>query len=351
MLVDEFDYPLPEDLIADRPLAERSRSRLMVVDRKTGEISHRLFQDLPILIEPGDLLVLNNTKVIPARLFGTKRGGGAKIEILLLEKKTDRDWECIAQRAIRLAPGAVVDFERGGFCEVIEVLGEGRFLFRFSPEGDWSDFLEANGEVPLPPYILKKRESLPDIERRDLSGMDTERYQTVYAESSGSAAAPTAGLHFTTGLMEALQEKGIGRVAVTLHVGMDTFSPVMVEKVEDHKMKSEWCQCPPETRRVIEKTRQSGGRVIAVGTTTCRTLESYARAGWPEVPIRTDLFIKPGDAFETVDSLVTNFHLPKSTLLMMISAFMGNDLRVRAYETAIAERYRFYSYGDAMLIL
>ena len=259
--------------------------------------------------------------------------------------------ECIAQRAIRLSPGTLVDFEDAAFCEVIESFGDGRFLFRFQPRGDWREFLKKNGEVPLPPYILKKRTGLSERELSALEDLDRERYQTAYAQRPGSAAAPTAGLHFTPKILGELKEKRIGNARVTLHVGMDTFSPVTVEKVEDHQMKSEWCECPTATRLAIHSAKAEGGRVVAVGTTTTRALESYARQSWPEYPIRTDLFLKPGDDFRVVDALITNFHLPKSTLLMMISAFMGNDLRIRAYQEAVKERYRFYSYGDAMLIM
>ena len=351
MRVDDFDYTLPEDLIADRPCPERNHSRLMVVHRQSGEIDHRCFQDLSQILASGDLLVTNDTEVIPARLFGTKRGGGAKIEILLLEERSSLVWECIAQRAIRLSEGTVIDFGRGGSCEVLEVLGEGRFVFQFLPDIGWKDFLVLNGEVPLPPYILKKRESLSEDDRRSLERLDSERYQTVYARTAGSAAAPTAGLHFTPELLDELRGKGVATANVTLHVGMDTFSPVMADRVEDHRMKSEWCDCPTDTWSSIMAVKKSEGRVISVGTTTTRTLESYSRRGWPKEPIRTELFLTPGDSFEVVDALITNFHLPRSTLLMMISAFMGNDLRIRAYQEAVEKRYRFYSYGDSMLIL
>ncbi len=351
MRVEDFDYTLPDDLIAERPCPERNRSRLMVIHRHSGEINHRYFQDLPQILTPGDLLVTNDTEVIPARLFGTKRGGGAKIEILLLEERSSLVWECIAQRAIRLSVGTVIDFGQGGACEVVEGLGEGRFVFQFLPDRNWKEFLILNGEVPLPPYILKKRESLPEKDRRDLEKLDSERYQTVYARAAGSAAAPTAGLHFTQRLLDELRANGVEIAGVTLHVGMDTFSPVMVDRVEDHQMKSEWCECPAETWSSIMATKEKGRRVISVGTTTTRTLESYSRREWPKEPIRTDLFLAPGDSFQVVDALITNFHLPRSTLLMMISAFMGNDLRIRAYREAVEKRYRFYSYGDAMLIL
>lgn len=351
MRIEDFDYPLPENLIADRPPEERTDSRLMVVRRSIGEISHHRFRDLPSLLDCGDLLVLNDTRVIPARLFGVKRGGGARIEILLLEEREPLVWECLAQRAIRLQRGVVVEFGDRSFCEAVEVLEGGRFIFRFHPAADWEDFLQSQGEVPLPPYILKKREGLPAEVRADLRTVDASRYQTTYARTPGSAAAPTAGLHFTPELLGELESLGIPSARVTLHVGMDTFSPVTVDLVEDHRMKTEWCRCPLSTQRAIHDVRSAGGRVLAVGTTTCRTLESYARSDWPDAPLRTDLFLKPGDDFRVVDSLITNFHLPKSTLLMLVSAFMGNDLRLRAYEEAVSMGYRFYSYGDAMLIL
>ena len=403
MLVSDFDYPLPEELIADRPLPQRSDSRLMLVHRETGRIEHHAFRDLPDLLHRGDLLVLNRSKVIPARLIGTKRGGGARIEILLLEQRAPLVWEALAQRAIRLTTGTVVEFNltpqppfppgkggmqstptgsvalsggsappgKGGLqstpsAEVLEVLGEGRFIFRFDLATDWEEFLDLYGALPLPPYILKKREDLSGKERASLDALDRERYQTTFADVPGSAAAPTAGLHFDSLVLEALQQKGIVLADVLLHVGMDTFSPVTVEAVEDHKMKSEWCYCPPETAiRIQERpswprsstpgpagcSGPAGGRIIAVGTTSCRTIEGYARLKWPDGPIRTDLFLKPGDSFLATQGLLTNFHLPRSTLLMLVSAFMGNDLRREVYEVAVRERYRFYSYGDAMLVL
>jgi S-adenosylmethionine:tRNA ribosyltransferase-isomerase len=352
MLVSDFDYALPGELIADRPLPRRPDSRLMVISRTTGTIDHRIFRDFPGLLAPGDLLVLNRSKVIPARLFGIKQGGGARIEILLLEQRGPMVWEALAQRAIRLAVGTIVEFPEGNSCEVVEVLGDGRFVFRFSVNSSWETFLECFGTLPLPPYILKKREELPEQERHELELLDRERYQTTYAKQAGSAAAPTAGLHFDELLLENLEQMGVELGEVLLHVGIDTFTPVTADRVEDHKMKSEWCYCPPATTGQIRLRHQGEkGRVIAVGTTSCRTLESYARQGWPETPIRSELFLKPGDPFLAIQGLLTNFHLPRSTLLMLVSAFMGNELRCQAYEAALRERYRFYSYGDAMLIL
>ncbi len=352
MLVSDFDYPLPSDLIADRPLPRRPDSRLMVVSRASGKIEHRAFRELTSLLTPDDLFIINRSRVIPARLYGTKQGGGACIEILLLEQREPFLWEALAQRAIRLAVGTVVEFSQKDTCQVVDVLGEGRFVFRFSVASSWEVFLDRYGALPLPPYILKKRETLPEEERRELELLDRERYQTTYANRPGSAAAPTAGLHFDETLLEDLKQKGVELCEVLLHVGIDTFTPVMVERVEDHKMKSEWCHCPPVTTQRIRARLQGGkGRVIAVGTTSCRTIESYARRGWPETPIRSELFLKPGDPFLATQALLTNFHLPRSTLLMLVSAFMGNDLRRQAYEAAIREKYRFYSYGDAMLIL
>lgn len=350
MRMDEFDYDLPADRIADRPLLNRSDSRLMVVDRKTGGILHRTFRDLSEFLLPGDFLVLNDSRVIPARLWGTKRDGGAGIEILLLERIANMEWECIAQRAIRLREGTVVDFGEGNSCEVVAVLPAGRFVFRFATQLPWETFLDQYGEIPLPPYIHRRREELTETQRIELAVMDRERYQTTYAAPPGSAAAPTAGLHFDLPILDRLRAMGVDIGYVTLHVGLDTFSPVTVDRVEDHRMKGEWCQCPPETAERIRRVKESGeGRVIGVGTTVCRTLETYSRAGWPDGPLKSELFLKPGDNFQALDLLLTNFHLPKSTLLLLVSAFLGDGLRKRAYEEAIQEGYRFYSYGDAML--
>lgn len=352
MNLDEFDYPLPLELIADRPVPARSESRLLVVSRATATLEHRVFRDLPEILYRNDLLVINRSKVIPARLLGTKRGGGARIEILLLERRKELLWECIAQRAIRLSAGTVIAFSERDVCVVREALGEGRFVLEFQIGETWEEFLARHGSTPLPPYILKKRETLPEAERAALESLDKERYQTRYAVEPGSAAAPTAGLHFDESVLEALKRGGIESAPIVLHVGLDTFSPVTVERVEDHVMKSEWCDIPPDSlNRIVGKLDSGSGRVVAVGTTACRTLESYARAGWPEGPLRTELFLKPGDSFLATQALITNFHLPKSTLLMLVSAFMGNELRKRAYDEAVRERYRFYSYGDAMLIL
>lgn len=352
MLVSDFDYPLPSELIADRPLPARPDSRLMLVSRERGTIEHYVFKDLLSLLVPEDLLILNRSRVIPARIFGTKHSGGARIELLLLEQRGPMVWEALAQRAIRLSVGTVVEFSDDDSCQVLEVLGEGRFVFRFSLASSWEVFLEEHGELPLPPYIQRKRLELTQEERHELEELDRERYQTTYATQPGSAASPTAGLHFDEPLLADLREKGVVLGGVLLHVGIDTFTPVTTEQVEDHVMKSEWCHCPPATTHKI-RARLSGerGRVIAVGTTSCRTIESYARQDWPENPIRTSLFLKPGDPFLATQGLLTNFHLPKSTLLMLVSAFMGNDLRRQAYEVALREKYRFYSYGDAMLIL
>lgn len=351
MRVDEFDYSLPEHLIADRPLPNRSDSRLMVVDRAGGRIGHRRFIELPGMLNRGDLLVFNDSKVIPARLFGTKKGGGAKIEILLLEELRPLRWEVLAQRAIRLSVGTVVEISESESCVVEEDLGQGRFIFEFRIDGEWESFLAQYGEAPLPPYIQKRRKTLDPKARAVLEKEDSERYQTVYAERPGSAAAPTAGLHFDQSLLDGVAKRGVQLARVTLHVGLDTFAPVTVDRVEDHSMKTEWCHCPAETTRAVVSTKARGGSVVAVGTTSCRTLETYAREGWPEGPLRSNLFLKPGDDFLCVDTLLTNFHLPRSTLLMLVSAFMGNDLRRTAYEEAVREEYRFYSYGDAMLIL
>jgi S-adenosylmethionine:tRNA ribosyltransferase-isomerase len=268
-----------------------------------------------------------------------------------LEELEPLRWEVLAHRAIRLSVGTVVEISDTDTCIVQEVLGEGRFVVRFDIQADWESFLATHGEVPLPPYIQKKRRDLDPDTSALLEKEDPSRYQTVYAKRAGSAAAPTAGLHFDETLLRGIEEVGLATESVTLHVGLDTFAPVTVALVEDHSMKTEWCHCPYETVKRIQHTQERGGRIVAVGTTTCRTLETYARENWPEGPTRSNLFIKPGDEFLCVDALLTNFHLPRSTLLMLVSAFMGNDLRRAAYEEAVREEYRFYSYGDAMLIL
>ncbi|MEA4900401.1 tRNA preQ1(34) S-adenosylmethionine ribosyltransferase-isomerase QueA [Desulfitobacterium sp.] len=341
MEISDFDYYLPQELIAQHPVEPRDSSRLMVVNRQSGEIEHHIFHELPDLLKPGDVLVVNNTRVIPARLIGEKEGTGAHIECLLL-KRVERDvWEVLVKPGKRLKVGQRVSFGGGKLMgELLEILPDGNRKIRFSYEGLFEAVLDELGNMPLPPYITEKLEN-------------KERYQTVYAKESGSAAAPTAGLHFTTELMEKLRQKGIEIVEILLHVGLGTFRPVKVEKIEEHEMHSEYYRVTPEAAERINRAKKEGRRVIAVGTTATRTLESVgqvngliqAGAGW------TDIFIYPGYSFKVVDALITNFHFPKSTLVMLVSALAGRDLIMKAYELAVRERYRFYSFGDAMIIL
>jgi S-adenosylmethionine:tRNA ribosyltransferase-isomerase len=342
MRIDEFDFDLPERLIAQTPLKDRSGSRLMVLNKTTGEIEHRTFAELTNYLQPGDTLVLNDTRVIPARLFGTKRDTGAKVELLLLKSLGDDRWETLARPAKRLKPGVIVDFgtaEAPLLEAAIEEEGEaGSRIVRFRYEGIFQELLDRLGQMPLPPYIREKLD-------------DPERYQTVYARREGSAAAPTAGLHFTKPMLERIERQGIRLAYITLHVGLGTFRPVSVETVEDHVMHSEYYELSAETARLLNEAE---GRIIAVGTTSARTLETVAGrfaqgrlepcSGW------TDIFIYPGYRFRMVDALLTNFHLPKSTLIMMVSAFAGKDRIFRAYREAIREEYRFFSFGDAMFI-
>ena len=342
MDVSLFDFAVPERLIAQTPLAERAQSRLLVVHKATGRLEHRVFGDIGDYLRPGDCLVLNDSKVIPARLFGIKEATGARVEVLLLHRREDDRWETLVRPGKKVREGDVLVFGDGlltGFVESRTEVG-GRVV-RFSCEGPFEAVLDRLGEMPLPPYI-----------RAPLA--DAHRYQTVYAKEPGSAAAPTAGLHFTEQLLEQLQAKGVRCAFVTLHVGLGTFRPVTAERVEEHQMHAEYYDVDEETARLIRRTKEEGGRIVAVGTTSCRTLETIARKhggrieadrGW------TDLFIYPGFRFQAIDGLVTNFHLPRSTLVMLVSAFAGLDLTRRAYEEAIRENYRFYSFGDAMLIV
>jgi S-adenosylmethionine:tRNA ribosyltransferase-isomerase len=335
MKTSDFDYLLPVDLIAQTPIEPRDSSRLLVLDRKTGEVTHRIFRDIGDYLNPGDLLVLNQTRVIPARLYAHKPTGG-RVEILLLKREDLLTWECLVGGK-GLSAGKSLSVDNGPVAEFLSVLEGSRRLIRFSEPIE--PFFPKAGHVPLPPYI-----------HSTLS--DPERYQTVYARESGSAAAPTAGLHFTPRLLEELQARGIKIAYVTLHVGLDTFAPVNEENPEEHKIHSEWCELGQETADLINQTRNGGGRIVAVGTTSVRTLESW-KGGLPIKPFTgpTDLFILPGYKFNLVDGMVTNFHLPRSTLLMLVSAFAGRELILRTYETGIKEGYRFYSFGDAMLIL
>ena len=337
----DFDFDLPEELIAQTPLKDRTSSRLLVVDKTTHSIEDKHFSDLLDELEEGDTLVVNNTRVLPARLYGTKEETGAHIEVLLLTNTEGDKWETLVKPAKRMKVGSVVSFGDGRLkATVVEELDQGGRIIEFSYDGVFLEVLESLGEMPLPPYIKERLE-------------DKERYQTVYAKENGSAAAPTAGLHFTEELMQQIRDKGVNIVPVTLHVGLGTFRPVSVDSLEDHKMHSEYYNVSKETAEMIEATKKAGKRVIAVGTTSIRTLETVARdndghvvtaSGW------TDIFISPGYEFRVVDAFVTNFHLPKSTLVMLVSAYLGREFTLEAYQYAIEERYRFFSFGDAMFV-
>jgi S-adenosylmethionine:tRNA ribosyltransferase-isomerase len=340
MKLSDFYYDLPEELIAQEPIQERHMSRLLVLDRETGQIEHRVFKDMIHYLQQGDCLVLNNTRVIPARLLGEREDTGGKIEFVLLKKTNGDVWEVILRPGRRAKPGARFVFGNGILkAEVIDIVEEGNRLVRFEYDGVFEQILDKVGIMPLPPYISKRLE-------------DSERYQTVYSRHRGSAAAPTAGLHFSGELLEQLSEKGVDTAYVTLHVGLGTFRPVKTENILEHKMHSEFYSLSEEACTRINKARSSGHRVIAVGTTSCRVLETVGDekgelapgSGW------TNIFIYPGYRFKAVDGLITNFHLPESTLIMLVSALAGRDKVLTAYNTAIAERYRFFSFGDAMMI-
>ena len=340
MKTSDFYYDLPQELIAQDPLKKRSDSRLMHLDQKTGQICHQHFTDILRWLHPGDCLVINDTKVIPARLFGRKEDTDAHIEILLLKRRDKDVWETLVKPGKKAKPGTKLIFGDGRLKgEVIDIVEEGNRLIRFTYEGIFEEILDSLGEMPLPPYITHKLE-------------DKNRYQTVYAKHDGSAAAPTAGLHFTEELLEQVKAKGVSIAHVTLHVGLGTFRPVKVEDVTQHHMHSEFYVVEEEQARLINETKAAGGRIISVGTTSCRTLESAgdetgvvkAGSGW------TDIFIYPGYRFKVIDGLITNFHLPESTLLMLVSALAGKDTIMKAYEEAVKERYRFFSFGDAMFI-
>lgn len=337
----DFDFDLPEELIAQTPLKDRTSSRLLVVNKTTHTIEDKHFSDLLDELEEGDTLVVNNTRVLPARLYGTKEETGAHIEVLLLTNTEGDKWETLVKPAKRMKVGSVVSFGDGRLkATVVEELEQGGRIIEFSYEGVFLEVLESLGEMPLPPYIKERLE-------------DKERYQTVYAKENGSAAAPTAGLHFTEELMQQIRDKGVNIVPVTLHVGLGTFRPVSVDSLEDHKMHSEYYNVSKETADIIEATKKAGKRVIAVGTTSIRTLETVARDNNGHVvPARgwTDIFISPGYEFRVVDAFVTNFHLPKSTLVMLVSAYLGREFTLEAYQHAIEERYRFFSFGDAMFV-
>lgn len=337
----DFDYELPPDLIAQEPVTPRDASRLMVVRRESGRIEHRIFRDLPQYLRPEDVLVLNDTRVLPARLLGVRPGTGGHVELLLLRRLDASRWEVLARPGRRVRPGSTVSFGDGGLlATVLETTESGGRIVEFQYEGVFEEVLDQLGQIPLPPYITRALE-------------ERERYQTVYSREKGSAAAPTAGLHFTPELLDRVRGAGIETLFLTLHVGLGTFRPVQVERIEEHRMHAEYYSVSRETAAAINLRRSSGGRVVAVGTTTTRTLESAARAGGEILPGSgwTDIFIYPGYRFKAVDALVTNFHLPRSTLLMLVSAFAGRDLMLEAYREAIREKYRFFSFGDAMLIL
>ena len=336
----DFYYDLPEELIAQDPLKDRSSSRLLVLDKESGAVSHHVFREIGDYLEKGDCLVINDTKVIPARLIGSKIGTNAKIEILLLKRKENNIWETLVKPGKKAKVGAKISFGDGLLVgEVIDVVEEGNRLVQFSFEGIFEEILDQLGQMPLPPYITHQLE-------------DKDRYNTVYAEHSGSAAAPTAGLHFTPELLEEIQKKGVDIARVTLHVGLGTFRPVKADEITDHHMHSEFYQIDEEAAEKINQGKANGHRVICVGTTSCRTIESAAdenghlkaQSGW------TDIFIYPGYRFKILDCLITNFHLPESTLIMLVSALAGREHVLAAYEEAVKERYRFFSFGDAMFI-
>lgn len=340
MNVKDYDYDLPEELIAQDPLEDRSSSRLMVLDRQTGDVEHRHFTDILEYLHPGDCLVINNTKVIPARLFGVKEDTQAKIEVLLLKRKENDIWETLVKPGKKAKPGTKLVFGDGLLtAEVVDVVEEGNRLIQFHYDGIFEEILDQLGQMPLPPYITHQLK-------------DKNRYQTVYAKYDGSAAAPTAGLHFTKELLQKVKDMGVDIAEVTLHVGLGTFRPVKVENVLDHHMHSEFYMVSQEATDKINRAKESGHRVIAVGTTSTRTLEAAAdengrlheTSGW------TEIFIYPGYQFKVIDALITNFHLPQSTLVMLVSALAGREHVLHAYEIAVKERYRFFSFGDAMLI-
>ncbi len=335
----DFDFYLPEELIAQTPLEKRDSSRLLVLDKATGALEHRHFYELPEFLNEGDCLVLNNSRVLPARLIGTRKTGGA-VELVLLRDLGEGRWECLSRPGRKTKPGTALVFGGGELTAEVESVAEGgNRIVRFDYEGIFLEVLERLGKMPLPPYIKEELD-------------DPERYQTVYSRELGSAAAPTAGLHFTQELLDKIAAKGVKVCYVTLHVGLGTFRPVKEDDIEQHDMHSEYCVIPPETATLINETKAHGGRVICVGTTSCRTLESWAQedghmepsAGW------TSIYIYPGYRFKVMDALVTNFHLPQSTLIMLVSALAGRKHVLHAYEEAVKNRYRFFSFGDAMFI-
>ena len=335
----DFYFDLPEELIAQTPLERRDSSRLLHLDKVTGELEHRHFYDLLDYLREGDCMVFNDSRVLPARLIGSRPTGGS-VELVLLRDLGEGRWECLSRPGRKTKPGTEILFGNGELKATVESVAEGgNRIVRFDYEGIFLEVLERLGKMPLPPYIKEELQ-------------DSERYQTVYSREIGSAAAPTAGLHFTKELMEKIAAKGVKLCYVTLHVGLGTFRPVKAEEIEDHEMHSEFCIIPEETARIVSETKKKGGRVIAVGTTSCRTLESFARedGSLPAASGWTNIFIYPGYTFKCVDALVTNFHLPESTLIMLVSALAGREHVLHAYEEAVKERYRFFSFGDAMFI-
>ena len=340
MKTSDFYYDLPQELIAQTPLDKRDTSRLMTLDRATGAVEHHHFYELPDFLNPGDCLILNDSRVLPARLLGQRLPGGGACEVLLLIDRGDKTWECLVRPGRKMRTGAKLSFGNGELKATVESVAEGgNRIVRFDYEGIFLEVLERLGKMPLPPYIKEELQ-------------DQERYQTVYSKVVGSAAAPTAGLHFTPELLEKIAAKGVGIGYVTLHVGLGTFRPVKEEEITDHEMHSEFCTIPQETADLINRTKAGGGRCICVGTTSCRTLESWAaedghmeaKAGW------NNIYIYPGYHFKVMDGLVTNFHLPESTLIMLVSALAGRENVLRAYDEAVREKYRFFSFGDAMMI-
>ena len=340
MKTSDFNFDLPEELIAQHPLEKRDYSRLMVLDKKTGEIEHKHFYDILEYLKEGDTLVLNNTRVMPARLFGQKEETGSKIEFLLLKRVEGDKWECLAKPGKKAKVGATFTFGDGKLkCTVVDIVEEGNRIIEFSYDGIFEQVLDELGEMPLPPYITGRLD-------------DRERYQTVYSKEKGSAAAPTAGLHFTEDILKKVKEKGVNIAYLTLHVGLGTFRPVKVDDVNEHVMHSEYYCLDQENADIINNTKKNGGRVISVGTTSTRTLETIAeedgtvaaKSGW------TNIFIYPGYKFKVVDNLITNFHLPESTLIMLVSALAGKETVMNAYNEAVKERYRFFSFGDSMFI-
>ena len=340
MSLHDFYYDLPQELIAQDPIEDRSSSRLLLLDKKTGKTQNKIFRDIIDELNPGDCLVINNTKVIPARLMGVKEDTGAHIEVLLLKREQDDVWEVLVKPGKKAKPGTIITFGDGRLkAEVLEVVEDGNRKIRFSYQGIFEEILDELGQMPLPPYITHQLK-------------DKNRYQTVYAKYEGSAAAPTAGLHFTQELLQQIADKGIKIAYVTLHVGLGTFRPVKVDNILEHHMHSEFYMVEEDQAKLINETKKNGGRIIAVGTTSCRTLESAtgedgilkAGSGW------TEIFIYPGYQFKLIDCLITNFHLPESTLMMLVSALAGRDKIMAAYEEAVKERYRFFSFGDAMFI-